>query len=244
MTSARAVHGFRTRLFRSAIVLVAIAMSARADALDPSKTLSQYIHRIWQVQQGLPQASIDAIVQTHDGYLWLGTQTGLVKFDGVRFTTIDEIDGLPLTDIRITRLLEDRRGALWIGHQPDRSHPYSERKGAALLATARPAVRFGAVSRRRSGRPRLGLHPERARRDQRGHDSSASTGGDGLSTPTSAPPAPTRDGTLFVGDDNGRVVTWTGDRFTLAASLPIDAFDRKRCSARATARCGSARATG
>jgi ligand-binding sensor domain-containing protein len=95
------VHDFRTRLFRSAIVLVAIAMSARADALDPSKTLSQYVRRIWQVQQGLPQASIDALLQTRDGYLWLGTQTGLIKFDGVRFTTIDAIDGLPLKDIRI-----------------------------------------------------------------------------------------------------------------------------------------------
>ena len=69
-------------------------MPARADALDPSKTLSQYVRRIWQVQQGLPQASIDALLQTRDGYLWLGTQTGLVKFDGVRFTTIDEVDGL------------------------------------------------------------------------------------------------------------------------------------------------------
>ena len=42
------------------------------------------------MQQGLPNAWIYSIVQTHDGYLWLGTQTGLVKFDGVRFTTVDE----------------------------------------------------------------------------------------------------------------------------------------------------------
>jgi hypothetical protein len=109
------MHDFRTRLLRSAIVVVVTAMSARADALDPSKTLSQYVRRIWQVQQGLPQASIDALLQTRDGYLWLGTQTGLIKFDGVRFTTIDAIDGLPLNDIRITRLLEGHDGALWIG---------------------------------------------------------------------------------------------------------------------------------
>jgi signal transduction histidine kinase/sugar lactone lactonase YvrE len=67
------------------------------------------------VQQGLPQASIYAIVQTHDGYLWLGTQTALVKFDGVRFTTIEEIDGVPMTDLWVTQLMEDEQGSLWIG---------------------------------------------------------------------------------------------------------------------------------
>src|SRR5262249_59190200 len=59
-----------------------------ADALDPARTLTQYVHRIWQVQQGLPQASIYAIAQTADGRLWLGTQKGLVTLDGVRFTTL------------------------------------------------------------------------------------------------------------------------------------------------------------
>ena len=92
-----------------------LACATRAYALDPSRTLTQYVHRIWQVQQGLPEASIYAIVQTRDGYLWLGTQTGLVKFDGVRFTAIDEIDGVPLKDVWITRLALDRSDTLWIG---------------------------------------------------------------------------------------------------------------------------------
>jgi ligand-binding sensor domain-containing protein/signal transduction histidine kinase len=85
-----------------------------ADALDQARTLTQYVHRIWQVQQGLPQASIYAILQTADGRLWLGTQKGLVTFDGVRFTTVNAA-GVALGDMWVTALLEDRRHALWIG---------------------------------------------------------------------------------------------------------------------------------
>src|SRR6476646_4307714 len=100
---------------RIAVLVTLVACAPRAYALNPSRTLSQYVHRIWQVQQGLPQASIYAIVQTHDGYLWLGTETALVKFDGVRFTTIEEIDGVSMADIWVTHLLEDEEGSLWIG---------------------------------------------------------------------------------------------------------------------------------
>src|ERR1700704_3417261 len=103
-----------TRL-RTGLVLALLALSQHAYALDPARTLTQYVHRIWQVQQGLPQAWIASIVQTHDGYLWLGTQTGLVKFDGVRFTTVDEMDGVPSANMWVTQLIEDDQSALWIG---------------------------------------------------------------------------------------------------------------------------------
>jgi signal transduction histidine kinase/ligand-binding sensor domain-containing protein len=97
-----------------ALTLV-LTVGARADALDAGRTLTQYAHRIWQVTQGLPQASIYAVVQTSDGRLWLGTQTGLVRFDGVRFTTIDEMNGVSLADVWVTQLVEDHQHALWIG---------------------------------------------------------------------------------------------------------------------------------
>src|SRR6478672_7194125 len=102
-------------LLRTTIVLTILIQPPGAYALDPARTLTQYVHRIWQVQQGLPQAWIASLLQTRDGYLWLGTQTGLVKFDGVRFTTIETIEGLSLKDIRINRLFEAHDGALWIG---------------------------------------------------------------------------------------------------------------------------------
>jgi ligand-binding sensor domain-containing protein len=116
MTSRSSVSRAPRRSAAMAAALALLLLCARhADALDPSRTLTQYVHRIWQVQQGLPQAAIYSIVQTHDGYVWLGTQTGLVQFEGVRFTTIDQMGGLPRANTWITNLAEDDDGALWIG---------------------------------------------------------------------------------------------------------------------------------
>jgi len=87
------------------VVLAALVVCApRAYALDPSRTLSQYVHRIWQVQQGLPQASIHVVLQTRDGYVWLGTETGLVKFDRVRFTSVDDLGGAAIGRVWVTSL--------------------------------------------------------------------------------------------------------------------------------------------
>ncbi|NNE71377.1 MAG: response regulator [Rhodothermales bacterium] len=75
-----------------AMILTA-APSAAQDpgvrSLDPELRLSQYIHDIWQTNEGLPQNSVSDIVRTDDGYLWFGTQEGLVRFDGDRFTVFD-----------------------------------------------------------------------------------------------------------------------------------------------------------
>src|SRR5215467_1749625 len=101
------------RLLYVIAALIAVAVT-RADALDPGRTLTQYVHRVWQVQQGLPQASIYAIAQSAEGRLWLGTQKGLVTFDGVRFTTVSA-DGVALGEMWITALVEDRQHTLWIG---------------------------------------------------------------------------------------------------------------------------------
>src|SRR5436305_13970154 len=58
-------------------------------ALSPTEPLRHFIQEVWQTPQGLPQESVLAIAQTSDGYLWLGTEEGLVRFDGVRFVTVD-----------------------------------------------------------------------------------------------------------------------------------------------------------
>jgi signal transduction histidine kinase/ligand-binding sensor domain-containing protein len=94
--------------------LLLAALPAHA-SLDPSKALTQYVHRSWQADSGLPQNSVLAIAQTPDGYLWLGTENGLVRFDGVRFTLFDQhaIPGLRSNEIRA--LLVDRAQNLWIG---------------------------------------------------------------------------------------------------------------------------------
>jgi ligand-binding sensor domain-containing protein/signal transduction histidine kinase len=120
-----------------------LAGAIRADALDPGRTLTQYVHRIWQVPQGLPQASIYAIAQTTDGQLWLGTQKGLVNFDGVRFTTVVLRSGVSLADVWVTALHEDRAHALWIG--TDESGLFRFERGVLTRFTRRDGLPSDAV---------------------------------------------------------------------------------------------------
>jgi signal transduction histidine kinase/ligand-binding sensor domain-containing protein len=88
---------------------------AVAQGLDPSRLITQYGHDVWLTRDGLPQNSVRAIVQTRDGYLWLGTWGGLARFDGVRFTIFSRANTPALRDSRITALTEDVDGSLWIG---------------------------------------------------------------------------------------------------------------------------------
>ncbi len=89
--------------------------TAFAQYLDPEKAITQYVHESWDVEDGLPQGSINAIAQTPEGYMWFGTQEGLVRFDGIHFTVFNtrNVDVLRSNDIR--KLTVDTNGALWIG---------------------------------------------------------------------------------------------------------------------------------
>ena len=83
-------------------------------ALDPYRSLTQYSRTVWTQADGLPQDTVRAITQTADGYLWLGTEEGLARFDGYEFTTFDKRDG-DLPSNYITALAATADGALWIG---------------------------------------------------------------------------------------------------------------------------------
>lgn len=103
------------RLFLSFLLPCVVSAFNPVTALDPAKRVTQYGHDAWQTEQGLPQNSVTAILQTRDGYLWLGTQEGLVRFDGVKFTVFDKSNTPAFTNHFILSLCEDRLGRLWIG---------------------------------------------------------------------------------------------------------------------------------
>lgn len=95
-------------------VLVVLVAGEDGEALDPSKQLSQFGHRSWTQQQGLPQDAVRAIAQAPDGALWVGTDEGLARFDGVEFTIYRQSDtGLPSSTV--TALLAARDGSIWVG---------------------------------------------------------------------------------------------------------------------------------
>ena len=87
--------------------------------LDPPRPISQYHHHIWTSDQGLPQNGVLAIAQGRDGYLWLGTEAGLVRFDGVTFTTFTTASTSALKDNYISAVMvdtsDDVLAGTWVG---------------------------------------------------------------------------------------------------------------------------------
>ena len=84
--------------------------------LDPEKAITQYMHDSWQIEEGLPQNTVQAIIQTRDGYLWLGTEEGVVRFNGTTFEVFDRTN-TPVfeTGHSVQTLYEDSENTLWIG---------------------------------------------------------------------------------------------------------------------------------
>ncbi len=87
----------------------------QARSLDASKSLLQYAHRTWGLEEGLLQPTIYSLLQTRDGFLWLGTQDSLIRFDGVRFREFEYKNYAPLHGALVRSLLEDRAGNVWAG---------------------------------------------------------------------------------------------------------------------------------
>ncbi|MFH1177654.1 MAG: two-component regulator propeller domain-containing protein [Acidobacteriota bacterium] len=106
----------RGRRVRAALGWLAAALVAagQARALNPARRIDQYGLDVWQIEQGLPQNSVRAVLQTRDGYLWLGTYEGLVRFDGVSFTVFNTRTTPALRNNGVLALHEDASGGLWI----------------------------------------------------------------------------------------------------------------------------------
>ena len=130
-------------LRRSSLLLagvVALASRAGAQAVLPSAT---YVGEHWTVADGLPINTITALVQTRDGYLWLGTNDGVVRFDGVRFTVYNAGNTPEIPSNRIVSLHEDRAGALWI--LTEQQHLVRHLRGQFTHINAARGLKAGAV---------------------------------------------------------------------------------------------------
>src|SRR4051812_3492542 len=97
------------------VLLLLLIVSPAAFALDPSRAISQYGHMMWTLQAGELPGTPTTMGQTTDGYLWVGTRTGLVRFDGIRFVAFSPPEGEALASSRILSVRGGRDGSLWIG---------------------------------------------------------------------------------------------------------------------------------
>lgn len=94
---------------------ILLACCPCASALNPSLDINQFAHTAWTIRDGFFKGHITSIAQTPDGYLWLGTEFGLLRFDGVRSVSWQPPAGERLPDDIVLRLLAARDGHLWIG---------------------------------------------------------------------------------------------------------------------------------
>src|SRR5262245_14242864 len=76
---------------------------------------SNFLLQSWQVEDGLPRHSVRSLLQTRDGYLWVGTYHGLGRFDGTRFTVFNTANTPNLISDAVATIYQDREGILWIG---------------------------------------------------------------------------------------------------------------------------------
>ncbi|MEP7336263.1 MAG: two-component regulator propeller domain-containing protein [Acidobacteriota bacterium] len=118
-------------LFRSTFVIICLICLA-------SKALAQYRFDSWTTENGLPQNSVNSILQTRDGYLWFTTFNGLVRYNGAQFTVFDTANTPQLPNQRLGALAEDNEGNLWIKGESGALTRY--RDGSFVLFTAKQGL--------------------------------------------------------------------------------------------------------
>ena len=107
------------RRIAACLILAWFALLAgvtRSFALEPSTPLGRLGRQAWTMENGLPQNTVPVLLQSHDGFIWAGTELGLTRFDGIGFRTFDHATDAAFPDAEIRCLLDaGREGGLWIG---------------------------------------------------------------------------------------------------------------------------------
>jgi signal transduction histidine kinase/ligand-binding sensor domain-containing protein len=108
--------------------------------------MPDYNTRAWTTDDGLPGSRVTVVIQSHDGYLWLGTRSGLARFDGVRFTIFNGGNTPEMQSPHVTSLFEDPNGTIWIGHETGELTVYQAGKFHAVpIKAAWHGGKIGAI---------------------------------------------------------------------------------------------------
>ena len=132
------------------LLMCALALVAPAFGLDPRLSLQQYLHTSWTRSEGQPVPEVNALAQTADGYLWLGTNRGLMRFDGLRFSKPRLPEGTP--DQMVRTLAASRSEYLWVGTRSGLAKFDGSRLTRASGPFGLPSAAANAVLEDRSGK--------------------------------------------------------------------------------------------
>jgi signal transduction histidine kinase/ligand-binding sensor domain-containing protein len=124
LTQEAWIKAANVNLARSVVVsfLLSLLAVCPARAVDPGKRISQYGHTAWRIQDGYFGGMPNWVTQTKDGYIWVGTEGGLYRFDGVRFVPWSSLSREKLPSSGISYLFAARDGSLWIATDRGLSH--------------------------------------------------------------------------------------------------------------------------
>jgi ligand-binding sensor domain-containing protein len=114
-TNFRKKHRWSRRVLLAGLMAFHLLLPDLGFALDPSRSLLEYNCQTWSRQNGLPANGINAIIQSRDGYIWLGTTVGLVRFDGIEFKLIDLTRTPQVRNGIVTSLANANDDGLWVG---------------------------------------------------------------------------------------------------------------------------------
>lgn len=117
------------------LIVAAYFRAQPARALDPARAITQYVQTAWNSESGLPENSVHSLAQTSNGYVWMGTEEGLTRFDGVRFVTYTFHNSPGLASDFIQSLAAARDGSLWVGTNSGLSHFEQGPPGPGRFAT-------------------------------------------------------------------------------------------------------------
>jgi signal transduction histidine kinase/ligand-binding sensor domain-containing protein len=192
--------------------------------LDSSKTLTQYSHRIWGQEQGLFQPTIYSILQTRDGFLWLGTQDSLIRFDGANFREFEYRDKAVLHGDLIRALLQDRAGNLWVGTIGGGLSEITP-SGDFIRVGAKEGLRGNSITNL-SEAPDGSIWVSTEEGLARVADGKAQmfTRADGLPSNQVRASCEASDGTRWVAGRDFSLGSWNGKRFAAVLSEPVNAL--------------------
>jgi ligand-binding sensor domain-containing protein len=132
--------GWHRLLKCTVAALAAACFSASAPAIDSNLVVSQYVRYFWGTEKGFPGGTASAFAQTADGYLWIGTDKGLIRFDGLAFQKFEQATPFSFQIGPVRKLMTDASGNLWVLLQSTKLLRYKDGKFEMIRGKAENGI--------------------------------------------------------------------------------------------------------